>query len=142
MERFKSVLTIIVVYGGIIGGLVWIVGMAGTSPPDICELQTIPHETEHVDDPDRYLGDNLIDPHGENGERKVCKDPDGIVTVDEVVTSPVAEIIHTGSKEPEPVYEPYIEPDYGEGAICNDGWRSYSTGRGTCSWHGGVAYYL
>jgi len=28
------------------------------------------------------------------------------------------------------------------GAICNDGHRSYSTGRGTCSWHGGVDYYV
>lgn len=31
---------------------------------------------------------------------------------------------------------------YGSGAICRDGWRSYSTGRGTCSYHGGVAYWL
>jgi len=29
-----------------------------------------------------------------------------------------------------------------QGAICNDGWRSYSTGSGTCSWHGGVSYWL
>ena len=28
------------------------------------------------------------------------------------------------------------------GAICNDGWRSYSTGSGTCSNHGGVDYWL
>ena len=28
------------------------------------------------------------------------------------------------------------------GAICNDGHRSYSTGRGTCSWHGGVSHYI
>ena len=28
------------------------------------------------------------------------------------------------------------------GAICNDGSRSYSTGSGTCSWHGGVHYWL
>lgn len=30
----------------------------------------------------------------------------------------------------------------GYGAICRDGSRSHSTGRGTCSWHGGVDYYL
>lgn len=30
----------------------------------------------------------------------------------------------------------------GEGAICNDGWRSHSTGSGTCSWHGGVHHYI
>ena len=28
------------------------------------------------------------------------------------------------------------------GAICNDGWRSNSTGSGTCSSHGGVDYWL
>ena len=30
----------------------------------------------------------------------------------------------------------------GKGAICNDGWRSYSTGSGTCSWHGGIDHYI
>jgi hypothetical protein len=30
----------------------------------------------------------------------------------------------------------------GKGAVCNDGWRSHSTGPGTCSWHGGVDHYL
>jgi hypothetical protein len=30
----------------------------------------------------------------------------------------------------------------GGGAICGDGSRSYSTGRGTCSWHGGVNRWL
>jgi hypothetical protein len=28
------------------------------------------------------------------------------------------------------------------GAICNDGHRSYSSGIGTCSWHGGVHHYI
>ncbi|RYC69622.1 hypothetical protein [Spirosoma sordidisoli] len=27
------------------------------------------------------------------------------------------------------------------GCVCKDGWRSPSTGRGTCSWHGGIDYY-
>ena len=31
---------------------------------------------------------------------------------------------------------------YRVGAICRDGWHSYSTGRGTCSHHGGVDYWL
>jgi len=30
----------------------------------------------------------------------------------------------------------------GKGAICHDGWESHSTGRGTCSWHGGVDHYI
>jgi hypothetical protein len=28
------------------------------------------------------------------------------------------------------------------GAVCNDGSTSHSTGRGTCSWHGGVDHYI
>lgn len=28
------------------------------------------------------------------------------------------------------------------GAICNDGWKSSSTGSGTCSNHGGVDYWI
>lgn len=28
------------------------------------------------------------------------------------------------------------------GAICMDGTRSYATGRGACSWHGGVSTWL
>jgi hypothetical protein len=28
------------------------------------------------------------------------------------------------------------------GAICLDGWRSFATGSGACSWHGGVLYWL
>jgi hypothetical protein len=31
---------------------------------------------------------------------------------------------------------------YRTGAICRDGWRSRSTGSGTCSWHGGVHKWL
>lgn len=31
---------------------------------------------------------------------------------------------------------------YRSGAICKDGWRSKATGRGACSHHGGVLYWL
>ncbi len=31
---------------------------------------------------------------------------------------------------------------YRNGAICRDGWRSSATGRGACSHHGGVAYWI
>jgi hypothetical protein len=30
----------------------------------------------------------------------------------------------------------------GKGAVCIDGSHSSSTGRGTCSWHGGVDHYI
>ncbi|WP_230466806.1 DUF3761 domain-containing protein [Faecalibacter macacae] len=32
--------------------------------------------------------------------------------------------------------------NYRSGAICNDGTQSSATGRGACSHHGGVAYWL
>jgi hypothetical protein len=37
-------------------------------------------------------------------------------------------------------YEVYV--GHRTGAICQDGTRSYATGRGACSWHGGVAHWL
>ena len=42
---------------------------------------------------------------------------------------------------------PYNPPSYSVPpskykAVCRDGTYSYSRGRGTCSHHGGVAYYL
>lgn len=40
------------------------------------------------------------------------------------------------------VYFLFTACKQGKGAICKDGWRSHSTGSGTCSWHGGVDYYL
>ncbi len=35
----------------------------------------------------------------------------------------------------------FISASYAD-AICNDGWRSKSSGSGTCSWHGGVLNWL
>jgi antitoxin component YwqK of YwqJK toxin-antitoxin module len=39
-------------------------------------------------------------------------------------------------------YKKYRYITYRIGAVCNDGTRSNATGRGTCSWHGGVNYWL
>jgi hypothetical protein len=41
------------------------------------------------------------------------------------------------------IIEQYVYAPGGRlGAICGDGWRSFSTGRGTCSHHGGVARWI
>lgn len=47
----------------------------------------------------------------------------------------------TATPAPTPAFtpEPPAAPQYR--AICNDGSGSFSTGRGTCSWHGGVDHY-
>lgn len=39
-------------------------------------------------------------------------------------------------------YTPTPSNNHRTGAICRDGWRSSATGRGACSHHGGVAYWL
>lgn len=36
----------------------------------------------------------------------------------------------------------YSNGGYRTGAVCNDGSTSSATGRGACSWHGGVSYWL
>lgn len=41
-------------------------------------------------------------------------------------------------------FSPFFDNPYREriGAICADGWRSYATGSGACSHHGGVDEWL
>lgn len=36
-------------------------------------------------------------------------------------------------------YQIFEYQSYRVGAICGDGSRSYATGSGACSWHGGVS---
>lgn len=63
-------------------------------------------------------------------------------------TEPIAQQVVKGTKiyvpppEPEIELEPTYQQRYASCPIttCNDGTCSSSTGRGTCSWHGGVAY--
>lgn len=73
------------------------------------------------------------------------------VSIDKVTgPSDNSAVLHTTAQEftviylaaPEPVVQaPAYQAPQG-GAVCRDGSRSYSTGSGTCSWHGGVSYYL
>lgn len=54
---------------------------------------------------------------------------------------------HDGAPPPESAHEPVLEPRRVQlptrvGAICRDGWRSSSTGSGTCAGHRGVAQWL
>jgi hypothetical protein len=52
----------------------------------------------------------------------------------------------TSSSKPAPRVAPtpipVVPSGVRTGAICRDGWRSYSTGSGTCSHHGGVDHWL
>lgn len=49
---------------------------------------------------------------------------------------------YDGEKLKNEPYEKYQFINERSGAICRDGSISYSTGRGTCSWHGGVKQWI
>lgn len=112
---------------------------------DDCETVVVPYET--VYEGDEYAPNGTyteVTAEGVDGSNHVCHpskegNPDQydgyVAPVDEVITY----IENEPEEEPE-YYESVYE--YEGGAICVDGWRSYSTGSGTCSWHGGIAYYL
>lgn len=66
-----------------------------------------------------------------------------------VPTTPVTTAVRTTVTPQAPALLPALpQPTvpsvqrYRVGAICRDGSRSSATGRGACSWHGGVAYWL
>jgi hypothetical protein len=60
--------------------------------------------------------------------RYLIKEYEGLKKYDEITESILVEYLHENSKD-----------EIRTGAICNDGWVSYSTGHGTCSHHGGVS---
>ena len=100
-----------------------------------CETITIPYETEEQGEGD--IEETIQD--GEDGEKEICTpDKSGYDTTEEVTVQPVNEIIQLSYDEEEEEY--YYDSDYS--ARCWDGTYSYSTGRGTCSHHDGVAEWL
>ena len=79
---------------------------------------------------------------GEDGAKRVCKKANKVVS--ETVTrepKPTTYKVYTYKYKPLRPYTPAYS-NYGPSAICGDGTYSYSSGRGTCSHHGGVAQWL
>lgn len=110
-----------------------------TKGPLECQTVSILHQERTEERPFMEPSESYTD-YGSDGTRHICSYQSGEITLDHVLTKPVDTVHYKGTyvkPAPQPVYY-----ESGGGAICNDGWRSYSTGRGTCSWHGGVAYYL
>lgn len=104
-----------------------------------CTNQTIQYETTDQNDATIYPSQSYTTA-GANGQASVCKDYHGKQVSNEMTTNPTVAYHHIGTKVVEPVTTPYVAPVYSGGSTCNDGTHSNSTGRGTCSWHGGVAY--
>lgn len=94
-----------------------------------------------------FEGDNgkrtrRLDSEGSNGTKRICKKAGNVVS--ETVTKepkPTTYKVYTYKYKPFRPYAPAYS-NYGPSAICGDGTYSYSSGRGTCSWHGGVAQWL
>lgn len=109
-------------------------------PTITCVTEPIPYETIREEDPDRYISDGDTEPEGGvEGEREICSNANTNEEVsNEVTKEPESAVVYFGTLEDEPEYY------YSEriGAICEDGTRSYATGSGACSWHGGVGEWL
>lgn len=105
-----------------------------------CRTESIPHGIVEEPDDGRYISDGHSDPvGGTDGEREICVNDDtNEVVSNEITKEPESAVVYYGTLEDEPEYY------YSErvGAICEDGTRSYATGRGACSWHGGVSEWL
>lgn len=94
-----------------------------------------------------FEGDNgkktrELDSEGNDGTKRICKKANKVVS--ETVTKepkPTTYKVYTYKYTPSRPYIPAYS-NYGPSALCRDGTYSYSSGRGTCSWHGGVAQWL
>lgn len=105
-----------------------------------CSDVPIKYATSEENDPTLSVYDSYTKVEGVEGIESKCANDLGDARGSSITLPPVSEVYTVGTYvEP---YEPY-EPEYqgySYGSICNDGWHSPSTGSGTCSWHGGIAY--
>lgn len=124
-----------------LGGLIWIDTSSrsetSVAPPEepVCVIESIPYEIVREPAKLRDVGYESVIQDGVRGQKRVCTTSTGEVT-SYVTQEAKSQIVRYGTFVPSP------EPEYASCPIttCSDGWCSSSTGRGTCSHHGGVAY--
>ena len=105
-----------------------------------CRTEEIPFETQYEGETGQYGYTETIKQQGVAGSKKICKpSKPGYEDKVEVITQPVNHVI---IRTPKPAPQPVQQQHYRVGAICRDGRRSYATGRGACSHHGGVSEWL
>lgn len=105
-----------------------------------CRTEEIPFETQYEGETGQYGYTESVKQQGVVGVRKICKpNKPGHTDKVDVITRPVTHII---VRTPKPAPQPVQQQHYRVGAICRDGRRSYATGRGACSHHGGVSEWL
>lgn len=105
-----------------------------------CRTEEIPFETQYEGETGQYGYTETIKQQGAAGSKKICKpSKPGYEDKVEVIAQPVNHVI---VRTPKPAPQPVQQQHYRVGAICRDGRRSYATGRGACSHHGGVSEWL
>ena len=156
MEEFKekvSTIFLSIVYILFLGG--WIPIYMGYDYYFVekCSYEDISYETlpeKEIDSGEKttfFESDNgkktrELDSEGNDGKKRVCKKANKVVS--ETVTKepkPTTYKVYTYKYTPSRPYTPAYS-NYGPSALCRDGTYSYSSGRGTCSHHGGVAQWL
>lgn len=125
-----------------------------TTTKEETETISIPYETSYETSGLLLEGEQKTISQGQNGEKTIkYRVTRKLRTGEEVKREQISENISktaknevvvrgTGTTETIPSTTPNTNTYSGGGAICNDGTRSYSTGRGTCSHHGGVDRWL
>lgn len=122
--------------------LIWAGAVQVNKQITYCDNETIPYTTTtKSEESTTPKVDSVI--QGRTGIKNVCKKNDKVVS-ETVLTSARGETITTYEYKPVEVKR-YFAPAPTNTAscpitTCNDGSCSSSTGRGTCSWHGGIAY--
>ncbi len=116
-----------------------------------CTSKIIPYVTVVNQNPNETIGTTKVLTEGVDGTQKICKRSSGKITSDDTIPRPVDKIVSEGTKPVStvaaPVYSPESSLSISEQSdncpitTCRDGSCSSSTGRGTCSWHGGVDHY-
>ena len=105
-----------------------------------CRTEEIPFETQYEGETGQYGYTETLKQQGVAGSKKICKpSKPGYEDKVEVIAQPVNHVI---VRTPKPAPQPVQQQHYRVGAICRDGRRSYATGRGACSHHGGVSEWL
>lgn len=133
----------------VIGGFSW---FAYDQNKVTCVNQAVAYTSTEQNNPNQLVGYKAVSVNGANGVNKVCSSKTQYISTT-VLKAPIAQVTDIGTKQPAPapVATPAPVSNYQApvqnnsvrvGAICVDGWESSSTGRGTCSSHGGVSYWL
>jgi len=106
-----------------------------------CNQEQIKHESVTIEDSTIDLLKSYTKVIGKDGLRKICKNGHNRELSNTIITNAINNVYVRGT-----YIKPYVAPTYtapqyySSGSTCMDGAHSNSTGRGTCSWHGGVAY--